>query len=451
MCSSLFLIVVYILIFTREDEKQNRGNIQLKKMDGAIRPPAPPFARGFDPSNQYSVVQLAQAASSQYVDLMEDLFHDADVSDSTASHRSPGISRKSPGTRTVRGREPPPTQILDFLFLGNVLDAKNSKFLRDHNIKTIINVSTEQYWLDDNTVEVHSFAALDTSTFEIRPLFARTNEILEDVRRRFYDEKDPSRKAKVLVHCQKGRSRSATIVLAYLIRSNGWTVHQALSFVVQRRDSVEPNIGFMEALREYQSSFTDDERRLLFARLCLHLRGVDPALTVNSIADFFEQQFGPVMDVKWSAPKAVSDISTQAVSDGTSQLAPEAALQAKGGSSNGLSEGDTHAAAETAINGDPSRTSSSKQVRTAARGGPLILVFFAGTEAVDAAHAAFKRNKKVFAPLASDLARLRIVPGRNAPCVSRALQRIAEVSRRAATEQLSSPGEATAEDDPRVD
>jgi len=56
-------------------------------------------------------------------------------------------------------------------------------------------------------------------------------------------------KGAVLVHCKAGQSRSPTIVIAHLMREEGWTAEQALRFVQERRPSVQPNIGFMEQLR----------------------------------------------------------------------------------------------------------------------------------------------------------------------------------------------------------
>lgn len=53
----------------------------------------------------------------------------------------------------------------------------------------------------------------------------------------------------VLVHCKAGQSRSATVVIAHLMREERWPVNKALQFVQQRRPSVQPNVAFMEQLR----------------------------------------------------------------------------------------------------------------------------------------------------------------------------------------------------------
>jgi dual specificity phosphatase 12 len=328
------------------------------------------------------------------------------------------MARKSPGlARVVRGREPPPSRILDFMFLGNVLDAKNSAFRKENNITTIINVSTEQYWLDDNTIDVHSFAAVDSSTYDIRPLFPKTNEILDAARRRYFAETDPCRRQRVLVHCQKGRSRSATIVLAYLIRANGWTVHQALAFVAQRRETVEPNLGFFEALREYQCSFSEDERRPLLVRLCLKLRGVDAEVSDETVARFFEERFGAVAEVRWwgqrVAPAATSS-EAEAGNHPLQQSSDGAPTACHRTSSSGSSEGPTEVAAErrrsAAATGEAPSQSTMVRGDPAAQPRPITLVFFAMAESVRAAHMAFKRHRELFAPLVSDLKHLRILP-----------------------------------------
>jgi protein-tyrosine phosphatase len=57
---------------------------------------------------------------------------------------------------------------------------------------------------------------------------------------------------KVLVHCQKGASRSATIVAAYLINKRSFTLERALNLMKERRACVNPNGGFVQQLAEYE-------------------------------------------------------------------------------------------------------------------------------------------------------------------------------------------------------
>lgn len=54
---------------------------------------------------------------------------------------------------------------------------------------------------------------------------------------------------KLLVHCVMGRSRSATLFLAYLMIEEKMTLVDAIEQVKQRRQII-PNWGFLKQLRE---------------------------------------------------------------------------------------------------------------------------------------------------------------------------------------------------------
>jgi len=54
------------------------------------------------------------------------------------------------------------------------------------------------------------------------------------------------------VHCVAGVSRSATIVIAYLVARERMWLRDAFRFVQSRRRIIRPNPGFMEALARFE-------------------------------------------------------------------------------------------------------------------------------------------------------------------------------------------------------
>ena len=56
----------------------------------------------------------------------------------------------------------------------------------------------------------------------------------------------------VLVNCFAGVSRSATIVIAYLMYKNKWNVQDAITFVRSKRPIINPNYGFVAQLYQLQ-------------------------------------------------------------------------------------------------------------------------------------------------------------------------------------------------------
>lgn len=53
----------------------------------------------------------------------------------------------------------------------------------------------------------------------------------------------------------QGISRSAAVVIAYLIRNHGMSYDAAFAFVKRQRACIKPNTGFVNALKEWESSW----------------------------------------------------------------------------------------------------------------------------------------------------------------------------------------------------
>lgn len=92
-----------------------------------------------------------------------------------------------------------------------------------------------------------AFAAADSPTYRMADHFDEACRFIDEAR-----AQQGGGPRRVLVHCQAGVSRSASVVLCYLMRNNEWTLRQAIEHVWQTRPFVLPNAGFFEQLLEVE-------------------------------------------------------------------------------------------------------------------------------------------------------------------------------------------------------
>merc|ERR1712087_963570 len=63
---------------------------------------------------------------------------------------------------------------------------------------------------------------------------------------------NPNRTNRVYVHCMNGKNRSATMVIAYLMKSRGLTLFDAYCHTKQCRPGIRPKAGFIHRLAEFE-------------------------------------------------------------------------------------------------------------------------------------------------------------------------------------------------------
>ncbi|KAJ7217324.1 protein-tyrosine phosphatase-like protein [Mycena pura] len=133
------------------------------------------------------------------------------------------------------------------LYLGSMAAGHDVDLLREHHITHLVQV-LKTPWAPQPDLHNAGFACYridieDDMTAALRPHLA---EACNYIRTGIEGGEN------VLVHCQQGVSRSASIVIAYLIRDHHMTYDAAFDFVRTRRQCIRPNSGFVEALREWE-------------------------------------------------------------------------------------------------------------------------------------------------------------------------------------------------------
>ena len=59
---------------------------------------------------------------------------------------------------------------------------------------------------------------------------------------------------KILIHCMMGKSRSATVVIAYLMHKKNMGWMEALNYLRNKRSIVEPNLGLISLLKQFEKN-----------------------------------------------------------------------------------------------------------------------------------------------------------------------------------------------------
>ncbi|KAJ8263551.1 hypothetical protein COCON_G00160080 [Conger conger] len=137
-----------------------------------------------------------------------------------------------------------PVEILPFLFLGSAHHSSSRETLAKSGITAVLNVSSSCPNLFEDEFHYKTMRVEDNLAADIRARFPEAIDFIDSVK---------ECGGRVLVHCQAGISRSATICLAYLIHSRRVPLDEAFDFVKQRRRVISPNLAFMGQLLQFET------------------------------------------------------------------------------------------------------------------------------------------------------------------------------------------------------
>jgi predicted protein tyrosine phosphatase len=142
----------------------------------------------------------------------------------------------------------PPTTTSGGLYLGSLTAVNDMDLLREHRITHLVQV-IDIPWLpqaEKNGFTCYRIDIVDHSSADLRPHLEAVCNYIDRILKNGQS---------VLVHCQQGVSRSAAVVIAYLIRNKGMSYDNAYDFLKRKRACIKPNPGFVKALQDWESAW----------------------------------------------------------------------------------------------------------------------------------------------------------------------------------------------------
>ena len=203
----------------------------------------------------------------------------------------------------------PTSQVLPYLFLGNMRDAADAAGLRRLGIKFVLNVTAKPpAYSPDPDIVYKQLEAADNGVQNLRQFFEEAFAFIDRAR---------CTNSCVLIHCAAGVSRSPTIAVAYLMKYYPMAMSEAYKFVKRRRSIISPNLNFMGQLWEFEQG------------LILHTAGKD-----NKMPHALEMREGAKQESISKASNAVASTSwSEATSHSQAMRQPQDEVPANSGCS----------------------------------------------------------------------------------------------------------------------
>jgi len=142
-----------------------------------------------------------------------------------------------------------PDRILEGLYLGAEMAAKNLTALKTRSITHILTVGFGLTQAFPEQFVYKKIDAYDDPAQDLSKHFVDCVTFIEEGRKN----------GGILVHCAAGVSRSSTIVIAYIMSKKGMSFNTAQRFVSDRR-WVWPNEGFVEQLKRWEDTLGNKKK-----------------------------------------------------------------------------------------------------------------------------------------------------------------------------------------------
>ncbi len=141
-------------------------------------------------------------------------------------------------------------QIVDNLWLGSLESSCNRQALQERGIETVICAilgASAMFPFD------FKYERAKLRDVEDENIIDEFDKLLPIIHTELLNNRA------VICHCIAGRSRSASIVAAYLIRYHNMTTEDSLKFIKNKRTQINPNPGYVKQLKIYEERVRDGQ------------------------------------------------------------------------------------------------------------------------------------------------------------------------------------------------
>lgn len=128
-----------------------------------------------------------------------------------------------------------PTKIIDNIYLGSAYNAALYKGIKEKEIGIIINMTRElrEYYKEEKGLEYKNYGVYDNNKESMK-------NMLEEVYKYIIKKQEEEKEKNILIHCYMGASRSASVVIYYLMRKEKKSFDEAIEYVKKKRKHINP-------------------------------------------------------------------------------------------------------------------------------------------------------------------------------------------------------------------
>ena len=152
----------------------------------------------------------------------------------------------------ILGQMESSTKITENLYLGSEWNACNLEELKENGVEYILNITKEVDNFFPGTFNYMNIRLYDVKDADLLCHWEETYHFLHKAKKNG---------SAALVHCRRGISRSASTVIAYLMKEDNLALADAMKFVKSKRSIVQPNSGFWKQLIVYEGILRSSRNR----------------------------------------------------------------------------------------------------------------------------------------------------------------------------------------------